>query len=233
MRNRVRELVLVGCYTRFGSASAGGEPSTLKCASNSLSNLVRFVPVDAGGSAVPRLYDLGTQLRATDTPGLALGGLESTTTPPAPPRRLRTLYVATRNPDTVARIRVPVDDPALAPFADSIVPVSSQPSQVLRLRRPPDRPGTDIVAVTAVSTYQTSTINGKLILVDGTLGQVVGQVEGLGDTPSLIAQFPPQRGDPSARLAITVFGSCRLSLVDVPYDRPNGAAIRANLGSCP
>jgi hypothetical protein len=228
-----REVILVGCYTRFGSASAGGEPSTLKCASNSGSNILRFVPVDAGSSAAPRLYELGAQLRATDTPGLALGNLEVVTTPPAAPRRLRTLYVATRTPDTIARIRVPVDDPALAPFADSIVPVGSQPSQVLRLQRPPDRPGTELVAVTAVATYQTSTANGKLILVDGTLGQVVGQVDGLGDTPAQIAQFPPQAGEASARLAITVFGSCRLSLVDVPYDRPNAASIVANLGSCP
>ena len=59
------------------------------------------------------------------------------------------------------------------------------------------------------------------------------QVDEIGDTPFAIAQFPPQPGDTSARLAVTQFGSCGISLVDVPYDRPGGASLRAKIGSCP
>ena len=58
-------------------------------------------------------------------------------------------------------------------------------------------------------------------------------LEGLGDAPYAIAQFTPSVGDTSAHLAVTMFGSCRISLVDVPYDNPSNASLRANLGSCP
>ena len=74
---------------------------------------------------------------------------------------------------------------------------------------------------------------GRLILVAGTLGRVVGQIDGLGDTPYAMAQLPPQAGDTSARLAVSVFGSCRVSLVEVPYDNPTQVSLRANLGKCP
>jgi len=63
--------------------------------------------------------------------------------------------------------------------------------------------------------------------------QIVGQVEGLGDSPFAIAQFPPQAGDAGAHLVVTMFGSCRISLIDVPYADPASASLRANLGSCP
>ena len=53
------------------------------------------------------------------------------------------------------------------------------------------------------------------------------------DTPFAIAQFPPLPNDTSAHLAVTLFGSCGVSLIDVPYDRPSDATLRATLGSCP
>jgi hypothetical protein len=30
-----------------------------------------------------------------------------------------------------------------------------------------------------------------------------------------------------------MFGSCRVSLIEVPYDTPERAVLRANVGSCP
>ena len=50
--DRTREAIISGCFTRFGSASAGGEPSTFKCGSSlGASSLLRFVPMDAGSAA--------------------------------------------------------------------------------------------------------------------------------------------------------------------------------------
>ncbi|HEX9574204.1 MAG TPA: hypothetical protein VF994_08915 [Myxococcales bacterium] len=221
-----REVIVAGCYTRFGAASAGGEASTLKCGTLAGgSNLLRFVPVEAGSSAKTRIYDLGSQVHSSDTTGLALGDVD-------PASGLRRLYMTTRFADTLVRIGLPAD-PAFVPVVEAIVPISSQPSQILRLQRPGSTSGPDLLAITAVATYEASTTAGKLVLMDGMLGRVVGQVDRLGDTPFAIAQFPPKVTDTSARLAITLFGGCSVALVDVPYDRPGDASLRAKLGSCP
>ena len=111
--------------------------------------------------------------------------------------------------------------------------ISSQPSLVHRVQRPTGSTGSDLLVVSAVATYETSTTAGRLIVVDGAFNRVITQVEGLGDTPFAIAQFPPQPGDVSARFAVSLFGSCRVSLVEVPYANPELAALRANVGSCP
>ena len=224
--DNAREVIVAGCYTRFGAASPGGEASTLKCGSlASGTNLLRFVPVEAGSSAKTRIIDLGSQVHSTDTTGLALGEVD-------PVSGMRRLYMTTRFADTVVRIGLPAD-PAFVPVVEAVVPISSQPSQILRLKRPGSTTGPDLLAISAVATYEVSTTAGKLVLMDGMLGRVVGQVDRLGDTPFAIAQFPPAAGDKSARLAITLFGGCSVALVDVPYDRPAEASLRANLGSCP
>lgn len=223
--DRRREAILGGCYVRFGSASAGGEPSTLKCGSLGNTSVLRFVPVDAGNAASTRIYDLGSQLHAIDVTGLALGDVDAVT-------GMRRLYVVTRSPDAIARIGLPVD-PAFPPIVEAVTTISSTPSQIVQLKRPAGATGNELLAVTGTALYETSTTAGKLIILDGLSERVVGQVEGLGDTPFQIAQFPPQLGDKSARLAVSIFGGCRVSLVDVPYDRPGDATLRANLGSCP
>jgi hypothetical protein len=224
--DRAREVIVAGCYTRFGAASPGGEASTLKCGSlASGTNLLRFVPVEAGSSAKTRIVDLGSQVHSTDTTGLALGDVD-------PVSGMRRLYMTTRFADTVVRIGLPAD-PAFVPVVEAVVPISSQPSQILRLQRPGSTSGPDLLAISAVATYEVSTTAGKLVLMDGMLGRVVGQVDRLGDTPFAIAQFPPVAGQKSARLAITLFGGCSVALVDVPYDRPGEASLRAKLGSCP
>jgi hypothetical protein len=223
--DRARELILAGCYVRFGSASAGGEPSTLKCGTLGNTSSVRFIPVDAGSTAVARIYDLSSQLHAQDMPGLALGDVDPVT-------GLRTLYSTLRTPDGIAKIGIS-SDPAFAPIVLSVLTTSSQPSQLLRLIRPPGNTGHDLLAVTAVATFETSTTAGKLLVYDAVLNRIVAQVEGLGDTPYAIAQFPPAPTDMSAKLVVTMFGSCRLSLIEVPFDNPGNASLRANVGSCP
>ena len=223
--DRRREVIVGGCYVRFGSASAGGEPSTLKCGNLGNTAIIRFVPVDAGVDASARVYDLSAQIRAIDVTGLALGDVDATT-------GMRPLYVSMRSPDAVARIGLP-PDPAFPPVVESVATISSQPSLVHRVQRPTGSTGSDLLVVSAVATYETSTTAGRLIVVDGAFNRVITQVEGLGDTPFAIAQFPPQPGDVSARFAVSLFGSCRVSLVEVPYANPELAALRANVGSCP
>jgi hypothetical protein len=140
--------------------------------------------------------------------------------------------MTTRFPDTVVRVALAAN-PAFAPVVEAVTTVSSQPSQILLLRRPGGASGPDLLAVTGVATYETSTTAGKLLLIDGMLGTVVGQVDAIGDTPFAMAQFPPQAGDTSARLAVTAFGGCGISLIDVPYNRPVDAKLHAIIGSCP
>jgi hypothetical protein len=224
--DRSREAIISGCFTRFGSASAGGEPSTLKCGSTlGASSLLRFVPMDAGSAASTRFYNLSAQIRSTDTTGLALGTIDPVT-------GARNLYMANRFPDTVARVAIPAN-PAFGPVVEAVATVSSQPSQILLIQRSAAHPGPDLLAVTGVATYATSTAAGKLLLIDGSLGMVVGQVDGIGDTPFAIAQFPPGTNDASAQLIITQFGSCGLTLVEVPFDQPANAGLRGRIGSCP
>jgi hypothetical protein len=124
-------------------------------------------------------------------------------------------------------------NPAFAPVVEAVSTISSQPSQIVVVQRPAGTSGPDLLAITGVATYETSTVAGKLILVDGLQGTVVGQVDGIGDTPFAIAQFPPQPGAQRARFAVTLFGSCSVALIDVPYDQPSAATLRANIGSCP
>jgi len=124
-------------------------------------------------------------------------------------------------------------DPAFGPTLETVTTISSLPSQIFLLQRPSTSSGPDLLAVTAVATYETSTTAGKLLLIDGSQGTVVGQVDAIGDTPYFVAQFPPKATDTSARLVVTQFGSCGLTLIDVPYDQPGSATLRARIGSCP
>ncbi|HWE25031.1 MAG TPA: hypothetical protein VG496_13920 [Myxococcales bacterium] len=226
--DRTRELILSGCFMRFASASAGGEATTAKCSTFADASVLRFLSADAGSSTnatATRIFDLTSQLHAQDVPAIALGSTDAT-------NGLRSLYMTLRAPDGVAQIGL-APDPAFPPIVRSVVTTSSQPSQLIVLARPPGSTGTDLVVVTAVATFQTSTTAGKLLILDAGQNRIVGQVEGVGDSPFGIAQFTPKAGDTSARLVVTVFGSCRISLVEVPYDNPGNAALRANIGSCP
>jgi hypothetical protein len=224
-----RQLILGGCYTRFPNVTQAGDPSSGKCLTGSGNSLLRFVDVDGGSASASRIYDMGPQLFSNDYEGLALAD-------PSPTASSRTLYLTARNPDIFAQIELPFD-PSLAPFARRIDVLPGSPGAILRIRRPAGSPGPDLLAVAAgllppneLPGQQNATVQ----IVQPNAGAVaVAQVGGLGDTAFALAQVPPQPGDIAARLFVSVFGSCRIAVVDVPYDAPWTATLRARIGSCP
>jgi len=220
-----RELILGGCYTRFPASTQGGQPSSGKCLPGTGSNLLRFLEVDAGAAAFSRLYDLGADLRSNDTVALELAPFD-------PATATRTMYAATRTPDQIAEIVLP-SDPALSPFVRRTTSLGPFPSQIHRLDRPPGTTGPDLLAVTSGTLTIGNTTPALLAIFDASQGQVVGQVDRLGDTPFGIAQLPPKAGDTSAKLFVSVFASCRIAVIDVPYDRPWDVSVQALVGSCP
>jgi hypothetical protein len=75
---------------------------------------------------------------------------------------------------------------------------------------------------------------GAVSIFDTGTDQVVAQVGRLGDSPFNIQQIDCPTAKPaSACLAVSVFGSCRLALIEVPKDNPSKTVLRALAGSCP
>ena len=220
-----RELILGGCYVRFPATTQGGQLTSGKCLTGSTSNLLRFLEVDAGSAGFSRIYDLGPDLRSNETVALELAPTDPTT-------GNRTLYVAMRNPDLIAEIVLP-SDPGLSPVVRRTTPLGPFPSQIHRLDRPAGTAGSDLLAVTSGTLTVGNTTPALVAIFDPAQGRVVGQVERLGDTPFAMAQLPPKAGDASAKLFVSVFGSCRIAVVDVPYDRPWDVSVQALVGSCP
>ena len=74
-------------------------------------------------------------------------------------------------------------------------------------------------------------------IVDTANGEVVAQVGRLGDDPFTIREISCPAGNAdytdSACLAVSVFGACRIALIEVPKSQPSGTAVRALAGSCP
>jgi hypothetical protein len=220
-----RDLILGGCYQRFPGATQGGQLSSGKCLPGTGANLLRFLGVDSGAASFSRVYDLSADLRSNDTVALALA-------PPDPTTGNRTLYAACRNPDLIAEIAIP-SDPALSPIVRRTTSLSPFPSQMHRLDRPAGSTGPDLLAISTGTLTIGQTTPSMLTIFDPAQGRVVGQVENLGDTPYAIAQLPPQPGDTSAKLFLSVFAGCRIAVVDVPYDRPWEVSAQALIGSCP
>ena len=224
-----RQVVLGGCYTRYPNVTQAGDPSSAKCIGGTGNSLLRFVDVDAGSASASRIYDMGGQLRSNDYTGLALADL-------APGASSRTLYVTARNPDILAQVELPVD-PGLAPFARRIDVLPGSPGTILRVRRPAGNTGPEILAVAAgllPTNLLPGQLNATIQIVQPAAGQVVvTQVEGLGDSAYALAQVPPRPGDTAAHIFVSIFGSCRIALVDVPYDQPWMSSLRARIGTCP
>jgi hypothetical protein len=219
-----RELILGGCFQRFPAATQGGQLSSAKCLPGG-SNLLRFLDVDAGATAFSRIYNLSADLRSNDTVALELAPFD-------PMTRTRTLYAALRNPDLIAEITLP-GDPALSPIVRRTTPLGPFPSQIHLLQRPAGSTGPNLLAVTAGTLTIGQTTPSMLTIFDPAQGRVIGQVDRLGDTPFAMAQLPPQPGDTSAKLFISIFASCRIAVIDVPYDRPWDVSTQALIGTCP
>jgi len=213
-----RQLYLSGCYQR-STAFGAGEPGTGLCI-GVVNNFLRILNVDAGSAAALYLLDLRADVLSTYTTQLLLDVPDPPATLSAPPA---TLWATMRNPDSLVVIELPAQ-PSVAPRVREIVPLPVSPSDMVRIDRGIAPPLLAIVAerLGAVSIFDTGS------------NQVVAQVGRLGDSPFNIQQIDCPASKPaSACLAVSVFGNCRLALIEVPKDAPSKTALRALAGSCP
>jgi len=210
-----RQLYLSGCYQR-STAFGSGEPGTGLCTGIG-TNYLRILNVDAGSAAELSLIDLHPDVFSTFTTQLLLDI-------PAPPATLpTTLWATMRSPDSLVVIDLPAQ-PSVAPRIRQIVPLPIAPADMVRIDRGAAPPLLAIVAerLGAVSILDTGTY------------QVVAQVDRLGDSPFNIQNIDCPTSKPaSACLAVSVFGECRVALIEVPKDSPSKTALRALAGSCP
>ena len=206
-----REIYASGCYTRYPNPSQGA-PLSAKCA-GATANYLRELGPDAGANAALRTVTISDQVHSTDTSDLALGDLD-------PATGAHTIYATVRSPDALLTLEVPAD-PTREVYVRRITALPIAPAGMLRI----SRPGVgDLLLIAA-------TRNGVVDVFDVAQDQVVAQVEKLGDTPFALARLPSPAT--VARAAVSVFGDCRLGLVEVPLDKPWNATLRARVGACP
>jgi hypothetical protein len=213
-----RQLYLSGCYQRSTSFGAG-EPGSGLCFGVS-TNFLRILNVDAGGAAVPYLLDLRADVLSTFTTQLLLDVPDPPAIPSTPPT---TLWATMRNPDSLVVIELPTQ-PSVLPRVREVKPLPIAPSDMVRIDRGAAPPLLAIVTerLGAVSIFDTGT------------DEVVAQVGRLGDSPFNIQQIDcPTTKPASACLAVSVFGSCRIALIEVPRSTPSKTVLRALAGSCP
>ena len=205
-----RQLLMAGCFLRY-STGAGGDAATGKCGTLG-SNTLRVLDVDAGSAAQVQVYDLSQDVRSLESVALLLAGPSGQ----APD----TLWASARSPDALIEVALPAT-PSQIPKVRRAVSLPTSPADIALIRRPG---GADLLAIAAERL-------GALVIYDTGNRQVVAQVERLGDTPFTLKLLPSPAG--SARLVASVFGDCRLSLIEVPLDQPWNAALRGRAGKCP
>jgi hypothetical protein len=206
-----RQLYASGCYTRYPNPSQGA-PLSAKCAGAS-ANYLRELSPDAGANAGMRAVSISEQIRSTDTSDLLLGELDPVT-------GAHTLFATVRTPDALLTISIP-DDPTREAQVQHATALPVSPGAMLRI----PRPGLgDLLLISATKT-------GLVDVFDVAQDQVVGQIERLGDTPFAMARLPSPAN--VARVAVSVFGDCRIGLMEVPLDKPWNATLRARVGACP
>jgi hypothetical protein len=205
-----RQLLMAGCFVRY-STGAGGDAATGKCGTLG-SNTLRVLDVDAGSAAQVQVYDLSQDVRSLESVALLLAGPSGQ----APD----TLWASARSPDALIEVALPAT-PSQIPKVRRAVSLPTSPADIALIRRPG---GADLLAIAAERL-------GALVIYDTGNRQVVAQVERLGDTPFTLKLLPSPAG--SARLVASVFGDCRLSLIEVPLDQPWNAALRGRAGKCP
>ena len=206
-----RQLYAAGCFTRYPNPSQAA-PLSAKCAGGT-ANYLRELGPDAGANAGLRTVSLSEQVRSTDTSDLMLGELDPVT-------GAHTLYATVRSPDALLTVDIP-DDPTREARVRRATPLPVSPGAMLRLPRPGIG---DLVLVSATRT-------GVVDVYDAALDQVVGEITKLGDTPYSMVLLPSTGN--VARVAVSVFGDCRLGLLEVPLDKPWNAKLRARVGACP
>ena len=216
-----RVLFLAGCYERFPGTGAG-EPSSGKCIGLT-SNLLRVVPVDGNGQTLPQFIDLYGDVLSVETTQILLADPD----PADPLHQPRTLWATMRNPDTLVQVALPAQ-PSVQPRVRRIVPLPISPADMMLISRPPLG---DLIVVVAEKL-------GGIAVYDVAQQQVVAQVERLGDSPFTLVRLPcPDKPDgpgaDSACLSASVFGECKVAMVEVPLATPWNAALRGRAGGCP
>jgi hypothetical protein len=213
-----RQLYLSGCYQRAASFGAG-EPGTGLCIGNT-TNLLRILNVDSEDAASPVFIDLRSDVLSTFTTQLLLADPDPVTGAPS------TLWATMRNPDSLVRIELP-SQPSVAPRVRQAIPLPIAPADMARIDR---GSASALLAVPAEDA-------NAVAIVDTANGEVVAQVGRLGDDPFTIREIscPAANSDytNSACLAVSVFGACRIALIEVPKNQPSGTVVRALLGTCP
>ena len=179
-----------------------------------LEGIRKQLDVDSAQAAQPRVLDLSKDVHSVETAALLLAGGDGVTIPPD------TLWATVRSPDALVEINLP-NQPSALPLVRHAASLPISPGEMVRIPRPG---ASDLFAVA-------STRLGAVAIYDTGTQQVVAQLERLGDTPYSLKALPSPAG--TARLVVSVFGDCRLGLIEVPLDRPWDAALRARLGTCP
>jgi len=208
-----RQLFMSGCYQRYVTGQ-GGDVGTGKCGTVAGSSL-RVLDVDAGSAAQVHVYDFSQEVRSIDTVALLLTGGDA-----ASGKAADTLWASARSPDTLIEVSLSAT-PSQIPKVRRLVSLPAAPADIALIQRPG---GADLLAVASERL-------SALVIYDTGNRQVVAQVERLGDTPFTLKLLPSPAG--SARLVASVFGDCRLSLIEVPLDQPWNAALRGRAGKCP
>jgi hypothetical protein len=207
-----RQLFMSGCFQRY--LGGAGSPSSGRCSSLS-SNILRVLDVDAGAAAQVRIYDMSINPSTGSTSGLLLGGGD-----PASGKPADTLWASVRNPDALVEMDLPTM-PSTPPTIRQTSSLPVSPADLVRIPRPG---ASDLIAVSASRL-------GALVLYDTGTRAVVAQLERFGDVPFTLKLLPAPAG--MARLAVSVFGDCRVAFVEVPLAQPWLAALRGRAGSCP
>jgi hypothetical protein len=221
-----RQLYMGGCYERFGGTGSG-EPATSKCV-NVAFNLLRILPVDARETAQVLFYDLFPDVPSVDTSSMVFADLDPVTQTPT------TIWATMRSPDVLVKIELPLNQ-SIAPRVRLIVPMPAFPSELVVISRKAQGKG-DLIAVASERT-------GAITIYDTAAGQVVANVERVGDTPhglklyeplpdSITPEAPTTSNGPVARLVSAVFAGCSLAFIEVPLNNPENAQLRGRIGEC-
>ena len=218
-----RALFLGGCYVR-STALGTGTPGSTVCVGGT-TNYLRILNVDSMDAVDPVVLDLRSDVRSTYTVQLLLGDPD-----PANQGAPKTLWATMRGPDSLVRIELPVTDPSVIPRVRKIIPLPISPADMVRIVR---TGAPDLIAVAAER-------QNSVAIVDTTTDEVVAEVGQLGDAPFFIRQIDcpvDMAGAPSfsgsACLVTSVFGACRIALIEVPLGQPSQSKLRALAGSCP
>jgi hypothetical protein len=199
------------------------EPGSEKCLAPG-ANFLRTLKVDGGAATQVVLFDLLGEVLCTDTTALLLADFvpDARGRPATAPQ---TLWATMRRPDVLVKIDLPTK-PSVTPRVRQVVPLPISPADLITLsRKGLPTPLPDLIAIVSEKL-------GAVVIYDTGQGQVVAQVERLGDSPFSIRQLDsPDPG--TARLAVTVFGSCRVAFLEVPLNKPYATSLRGRAGSCP